>query len=146
MVDARGQRPWMAYAPVQTDKTMESIQELGKEFDQYLATRPATDDELSKSVHNNVNSLPGQFETGNAVMNAMLSNQRFGRDDDYVPTLKSRYEAIQLENVQGAAEQVLHPDKLTWLIVGDRTEIEDKIRGMNLGEVSIMDVDGNIIE
>ena len=146
MFDARGQRPWMVYAPVQTDKTMESIQELEKEFDQYLGTKPATTDELSKSVHNNVNSLPGQYETGNAVMGALLSNQRFGRDDDYVPTLKSRYEAIKLENVQGAAEQVLRPDKLTWLIVGDRKEIEDKIRGMNLGKVSIMDVDGNIIE
>ena len=146
MFDARGQRPWMAYAPVQTDKTMESIQELEKEFDQFLGTKPATGDELSKSVHNNVNSLPGQFETGNAVMGALLSNQRFGRSDDYVPTLKSRYEAIKLENVQGAAEQVLHPDRLTWLIVGDRKEIEDKIRGMNLGKVSIMDVDGNIIE
>jgi zinc protease len=146
MFNSRGQRPWMAYAPVQTDKTMESLQELEKEFDQYLGTKPATQDELSKSVHNNVNSLPGQYETGNAVMGALLSNQRFGRDDDYVPTLKTRYEAIKLENVQGAAEQVLHPDKLTWLVVGDRKEIEDKIRGMNLGKVSIMDVDGNIID
>jgi zinc protease len=146
MFDSRGQRPWMAYAPVQTDKTMESLQELGKEFDQYLGTKPATAEELSKSVHNKVNSLPGQYETANAVMGALLANQRFGRADDYVPTLKSQYESIKLEDVQGAAENVLHPDKLTWLIVGDRKEIEDKIRGMNLGKVSIMDVDGNIIE
>jgi zinc protease len=146
MFDARGQRPWLAYAPVQTDKTMESLQELEKEFDQYLGTKPATQDELNKSIHNNVNSLPGQYETGNAVMGALLASQRFGRADDYVPTLKSQYEAIKLENVQGAAENVLHPDKLTWLIVGDRKEIEEKIRNMNLGKVSIMDVDGNIIE
>ena len=146
MFNARGQRPWMAYAPVQTDKTMESIQELEKEIKQYLDSKPATPDELNKSVNNNVNSLPGQFETGQAVMNALLSNQRFGRPDDYVPTLKSRYEAINLENIQGAAEQVLHPDKLTWLIVGDRAQIEEKLRGMDLGPVSIMDVDGNIIE
>ena len=117
-----------------------------KEFDQYLGTKPATQDELSKSVHNNVNSLPGQYETGNAVMGALMSNQRFGRADNYVPTLKTRYEAIKLENVQGAAESVLHPDKLTWLIVGDRVQIEEKIRSMNLGNVSIMDVDGNIVE
>jgi len=146
MFNARGQRPWMAYAPVQTDKTMESLQELEKEFNQYLGVKPATAEELSKSVHNNVNSLPGQYETGNAVMGALLSNQRFGRSDDYVSTLKSQYEAIKLENVQGSAEKVLKPDKLTWLIVGDRKEIEEKIRGMNLGKVSIMDVDGNIIE
>jgi len=146
MFDSRGQRPWMAYAPVQTDKTMESLQELGKEFEQYLGTKPATQEELSKSVHNNVNSLPGQYETGNAVMGALLSNQRFGRSDDYISTLKSRYEAIKLENVQGAAESVLQPDRLTWLIVGDRGEIEGKVRAMNLGKVAIMDVDGNIIQ
>ena len=146
MFNARGQRPWLTYAPVQTDKTMESLQELEREFNQYLGTNPATQDELSKSVHNNVNSLPGQYETANAVMGALQSNQRFGRADDYVSTLKSRYESIKLENVQGAAENVLHPEKLTWLIVGDRREIEEKIRSMNLGKVSIMDTDGNIIE
>ena len=146
MFDARGQRPWMAYAPVQTDKTTDSMQELGKEFSQYLDDNPATVEELRKTVHNNVNSLPGQFETGQAVMNALLSNQRFGRPDDYVSTLKSRYEAIGLEDIQGAAEQVLRPAKLTWLIVGDRAEIEGKIRAMDLGPVSIMDVDGKRVE
>lgn len=146
MFDARGQRPWMVYAPVQTDKTTESIEELGKEFDQYLGTKPATVDELNKSVRNNVNSLPGQYETSGAVMGALLSNQRFDRPDDYVPTLKSRYESINLENVQGAAEAVIKPEKLTWLIVGDRKVIEDKVRSMNLGQVTIMDVDGNLVD
>jgi zinc protease len=146
MWDARGQRPWMVYAPVQTDKTTESINELGKEFDQYLGNKPATMDELNKSVRNNVNSLPGQYESSRAVMGALLANQRFGRPDDYVPTLKSKYESIKLENVQGAAETVLNPEKLTWLIVGDRKLIEEDISGMNLGRVSVMDVDGNIID
>lgn len=79
-------------------------------------------------------------------MGALLSNQRFGRPDDYVSTLKSRYQSIKLENVQGAAENVVHPEKLTWLIVGDRQKIEQKVRDMNLGKVAIMDVDGNIVE
>jgi hypothetical protein len=46
-------------------------------------------------------------------------------------TLKGQYEAVSLEGVQGAAEQVLHPESLTWLIVG---------------EVQIIDVDGQIVE
>ncbi|MBT8057501.1 MAG: insulinase family protein [Gammaproteobacteria bacterium] len=146
MQDARGQRPWLAYAPVQTDKTTDSIKELTREFDEYLGTRPATQDELNKSVRNNVNSLPGQFETAGAVMGALLSNQRFGRSDDHVTTLKGQYEAVNLEGVQGAAEQVMHPDKLTWLIVGDREKIESQVRELGLGEVSILDTDGNIVE
>jgi zinc protease len=146
MPDSRGQRMWVSYAPVQTDRTSDSIQELGREFDEYLGTRPATTDELNKSVRNNVNSLPGQYETANAVMGALLSNDRFGRPDDYVTSLKSQYQNVNLEKVQGAAEQVMHPKQLTWLIVGDRAEIEEKVRALGLGEVSIMDTDGNIIE
>jgi zinc protease len=144
--DARGQRAWLAYAPVQTDRTSDSIKELNREFDEYLGTRPATQDELNKSVRNNINSLPGQFETANAVMGALRSNDRFGRPDDYVTTLKSQYEAVNLEKVQGAAEEVLHPGRLTWLIVGDRSEIEPELRALNLGEVHVLDTDGNIVE
>jgi len=146
MPDARGQRPWLSYAPVQTDKTADSIKELTREFGEFLSTRPATVDELNKSVRNNVNSLPGQFETANAVLGALLSNDRFGRSDDYVTTLKSRYESVGLEAVQGAAEEVLHPENLTWLIVGDREKIEQQVRDLGLGEVSILDADGNVVE
>jgi zinc protease len=144
--DSRGQRAWMAYAPVQTDRTSDSIKELTREFDEYLGTRPATQDELNKSVRNNINSLPGQYETAGSVMGALRSNDRFGRPDDYVTTLKGQYEAVSLERVQGAAEQVMHPDKLTWLIVGDRKEIEAQVRELGLGEVRIMNTDGEIVE
>ena len=146
MPDARGQRMWMTYAPVQTDRTSDSVQELVREYNDYLSTAPATPEELNKSVRNSVNSLPGQFETGAAVMGSLLSNQRFDRTDDYVPSLKRQYESLNLENVQGAAENVMQPEKLTWLIIGDREQIESELREMNLGKVVIMDSDGNIIE
>jgi zinc protease len=146
MPDARGQRAWIAYAPVQTDHTADSMEELEKEFNEYLTTKPATRDELNKSVRNNVNSLPGQYETSNAVLGALLSNDRFGRPDDYVSTLKSQYEAVNLEGVQAAAEEVIHPRRLTWLIVGDRKQIEEKVRDLGLGEVHILDADGKVVE
>lgn len=146
MSDARGQRPLMVYAPVQTDKTTDSIKELTREFDEFLGTKPATQDELNKSVRNSVNSLPGQYETAGSVMGALLSNDRFGRPDDYVSSLKGQYENVNLEGVQGAAEEVMHPEKLTWLIVGDRAQIEPQLRELGLGEVQIMDTDGNIVE
>jgi zinc protease len=76
----------------------------------------------------------------------MLSNQRFGRSDDYVPSLKAKYEGLNLENIQGAAEEVLNPDKLIWLVIGDRAEIESQLSELNLGEIEVMDADGNLVE
>ncbi len=146
MQNARGQRPFMVYAPVQTDRTGDSIKELVKELDQFLGDKPADLLELDKVVKNNVRSLPGQYETAGAVLNSMMSNQRFGRSDDYVPSLKGQYESLNLENIQGAAEEVLKPDKLIWLIVGDRAEIESQLSELNLGEIEFMDTDGNLLK
>ena len=145
MEDARGQRPWLVYAPVQTDKTADSINELTREMDAFLSSSPATQEELEKSVRNNVNSLPGQFETADAVLDALLSNDRFGRPDDYVGSLKRRYEAVGLSGVHAAAKQVMQPDSLIWLIVGDLEQIERPIRDLDLGELQIIDEDGRAI-
>ena len=37
----KGPRPMLVYAPVQTDKTVPSIQEIIREYDEYLTSRPA---------------------------------------------------------------------------------------------------------
>ena len=48
--------------------------------------------------------------------------------------------------VSEAAHEVVHPDNLVWIIVGDHSIIESKIRALNLGEIFLMDSDGNVIE
>ncbi len=136
---ARGQRPFLVYAPVQTDKTVDSIDELLLEINGYLDDRPATPGELDRNVKNSVRSLPGQFETGGAVLGTLLSNQRYGRPDDYVTSLKDRYESLGVDDLTAAAEETLHPQSMTWLIVGDLEKIEQPIREMGLGEVRIID-------
>ena len=47
--DARGQRPFIAYAPVQTDKTKEAVVELDKELRGIVKDRPIEPAELSPS-------------------------------------------------------------------------------------------------
>ncbi len=143
---ARGQRMWLVYAPVQTDKTTDSLAELGREFAAYLGDRPATADELSLFVSKRINSLPGQFETANAVLGSLLSNNRYGRSNDYVPSLKRQYAALNVDAVNVAARANIHPGSLTWLVVGDRAQIEEGIRGLNLGPVEVWDTDGNRLD
>ena len=145
-LDARGQAMWIVFAPVQTDKTMESIAELQKEFSGFLGSVPPTEDELMKVKRANTNSLPGNFETGNAVLNSLLSNKRFGRSNDYVTTLTAQYGNLDLDSVKAAAASHIKPGSLTWLIVGDRAVIEEGIRSLNLGTVEIHDADGNKVE
>ena len=53
----------IAYAPVQTDKTSESITEIKTELFNYLNSDPATAEEIQKVKDNNTLSLPGRWET-----------------------------------------------------------------------------------
>lgn len=144
--DARGQRMWLVYAPVQTDKTKESLAELGKEFSDYLGGRPASQEELDRMVKNQTNSLPGQFETSGSVLGSLLSNQRFGRSNDYVPSLKEKYQALNIDAIKAEANENIMPGKILWLVVGDRTQIEEGIRSLNLGDVEVWDQNGNKLD
>src|SRR6185503_19487833 len=56
--DARGPRPFIAYAPVQTDKTRESIVELQKELRDIGGARPAQPAELERAKASLTLTLP----------------------------------------------------------------------------------------
>jgi zinc protease len=135
--EARGQRPYLVYAPVQTDRTKESIAEIIRELNAIKAARPATAAELNLAVLNNVRSLPGSFETAGAVLASLMSSQRFGRPWNYPATLKPKFEALTLADVGAAAREVVHPESLVWVVVGDRAKIEAGIRSLDLGPVEV---------
>ena len=138
---ARGQRPYMVYAPVQTDKTIDSVRELIKELNDYKTTRPATADELQRVVLSNTRSLPGAFETSDDVLGSLVSSSRYGRPWNYPATLKAKYEALDGDDIGSAADEVVHPESLIWVIVGDREEIEAGLRGLDLGPVEVRELD-----
>ena len=35
---------------------------------------------------------------------------------------------------------------MIWVIVGDRAKIESRIRELELGEITLLDVDGNVLD
>jgi zinc protease len=135
--DARGQRPYLVYAPVQTDKTKESIAELLKEIKSFKTTRPATAAELKRTVDNNTRSLPGSYETSGDVLGSLTSSLRFGRPWNYPATLKADYEALDLGDISAAAAEAVRPDSLIWVIVGDRAKIEAGVASLGLGPIEV---------
>jgi zinc protease len=40
---------------------------------------------------------------------------------------------------------VLKPDRLIWVIIGDRAQIEQGLRELGIGEVGFIDPDGNAL-
>jgi zinc protease len=140
---ARGQRPFIAYAPVQTDKTKESMLEMDKELKGILGKVPITEDELTKSQQNQTLQLPGTWETSSAVEGSIGEIVRFGLPDDYFVTYPDKVRALSVNDLSKAASQVVHTESLVWVVVGDRSKIEPGIRELGWGAVQLLDADGN---
>jgi zinc protease len=140
--DARGQRPFVAYAPVQTDKTREAVVELDKELRGIVKDRPVQPAELSRAQASLTLTLPGSWETMSALAGSIGNIVTFGLDDRYYDTFADKVRAQTVESVTAVAGEVVHPDQLVWVVVGDRSKIEPGLRELKLGEIRLIDTDG----
>ena len=136
--DAKGQRAMLVTAPVQTDKTSESMIEIVNEYAAYLTTAPITEDELAKGKASKTLRLPGQFETLGALKSGVSGIVTYNRDLDYLNQLPQLLDEPSLMDVQEMAQTYIKPDQWTWLIVGDLDKIEEPIRNLNLGTVKVI--------
>ena len=140
--DALGQRVWATFAPVQIDKTVESIKEMRREVIDYVTAKaPAKPEELAKLQAFQTHTLPGRYETGNAVLQTLSEITLYGRPDDYAQQRANRIGALTLDQLKKAIAAV-QPGALTWIIVGDLKKIEKPVRGLELGELKVVDADG----
>ncbi|MGL6162028.1 M16 family metallopeptidase [Microbulbifer sp.] len=146
LTGAVGQQPYLVYAPVQTDKTKESLAELQKELNAYIANRPAQQDELEKIKSKRINELPGRFETIAAVARAAADIVTYERPLNYMDGYAQRIRDIDLERVHQLAGEVIKPDRFTWVIVGDKKKIADGIESLDIGPVAELDADGKQLE
>jgi zinc protease len=143
--DARGPRPFLAYAPVQSDKTSESAAEMLKELRGIRGARPITADELQTAKNGLTLTLPGQWETGAAVAGSLADIVRFGYDDRYFDGYAGRIRGLTLEQVQAAGKKGVDPDHLVWIVVGDKAKVEAGLKELNLGPIRSIDADGNVL-
>ena len=143
---SRGQRMFIAFAPVQTDKTKESMVEVAKELKDVTKDRVITADELAMAKSNLTLALPGSWETANAVGGAIGDMVRFNLPADYYETYAGKVKSLVLNDMNQAALEVVRPNNLIWVVVGDRAKIEKGIRELGYGEVRFMDADGKQVQ
>ena len=139
---AQGPRPFLVYAPVQTDRTGDSLAELVMELEQIKSSRPVTPQEMSRVIAGSTRELPGRFQTAQAVLTSMITSARYGRPLDYAASLAERYEALGLAELNRAATDVVHPRSLTWVIVGDLEQIRPQVEALGIAPIEIWNDSG----
>jgi zinc protease len=145
IVDTMGQRPFIAYAPVQGDKTAPSMAEIAREIREFVTSRPASSDEVETTKKRNTLSLPGRWETAGAVARDIAEIVRFHLPEDYWSHYAELVDELDATKVDAAAERVLAPNRLTWVVVGDLSKIEREVVDLQLGPVTVLDTEGNVL-
>ena len=131
----------LAGGSVQTEVTKESVFETLREFNEVRGPRPISEEELDNAKQSVLRSFPANFERPGAIMGQVLQMVQFRLPDDYLQTVRSNVEAITLDEVHRITQELVHPDQLKILVVGDRQQIEKGLRELGIPTV-ILDVDG----
>lgn len=123
---------WVAVAPVQADRTGDSVKELQSDLRNFLGDQRVTAEELQRTVNGSVRELPGSFETSGDVLGGLRSIVKFGRPDNYYEMLPATYEAMTTAEVDAAARKALSVDDLVYVIVGDAAVVKPQLDGLGL--------------
>jgi zinc protease len=142
LTDAIGQGVYRAGAGVQTDKTAESMLEIRKELREVLGDRKPTEEELAFAKDSLAIALPGNNETSDEIANSYAEILTYGLKDSYWNDFVGSVNALTTADLGKSAARLIHPDSLTWVVVGDLSKIEAKVRALNFGEVTVIDADG----
>lgn len=119
-------------APVQADRTGDSIVELRRELDEYLTGRGVTPVELQRFVNGNVRELPGQFETSSAVLSGIMNIIKYERPADYYEELADKYRSFTAEQLDQIAREHFDGEKLVFVVVGDASVVQPQLETLGL--------------
>ncbi|MBR2171781.1 pitrilysin family protein [Sphingopyxis sp.] len=123
---------WVAAAPVQADRTGDSIKELQNDLKSFLGDKGVTKEELERTINGSVRELPGSFETSGDVLGGIRQIVKFGRPDNYYETLPATYEAMTAAEIDAAARKALSTGDLVYVVVGDAAVVKPQLDGLGL--------------
>nr|WP_137676349.1 pitrilysin family protein [Parerythrobacter lutipelagi] len=128
----RDRTSFLIYAPVQADRTGDSISELLSDLNAYVGGEGVTEEELTRLINGNVRELPGQFETSRDVLGGIVNIINDKRPDNYYETLAAKYSALTADQLDAEALSNFTGDDLVFVIVGDATVVEPQLEALGL--------------
>ncbi len=126
------QVPYIINAPVQADRTGDSIRVLIEQINAFNGANGISEGEHTRTINGNIRQLPGAFETAGAVLGALRSNQLYRRPDNYWESVATRYRGMTASSMDAAARAVIDPSHFIWVVVGDASVVRPQLQGLGL--------------
>ncbi len=141
IMNTSAQRPFVVVAPVQTDKTSESVQEVIKEVQSFVGDKPMTEQEFTKTKQNTVMGMSGMWETNGAVNGSVRNVVRYNLPDNYWQQYAGNVEKLALKDVHSAAKSIVQPSSLGWFLAGDAAKVLPGLEKLGM-EIIQIDAEG----
>ncbi len=141
----RGSRIYSAKASVQADKTAESMTEIAALLKGAVGEKKLTASELADAKGNLTLGLSSDWSKSSGVAGAVIDQISYDLPEDYYATYPQAISAVTLDAASAAGGELLSGKALTWIVAGDLSKIEAGIRALKLGEVRVIDADGNVL-
>ncbi len=146
MSGGRGPRAFSIAAPVQTDQTKGAVAELRKELTDIVGRKPPTAAELNTVRTNTLLGMSSRWETADAVLGTLQDIYLYNLPADYWAKYADTYRTVTPAEVETMAKTIIPNQNHVWVIVGDRAKIEEGVRELNIGDVHIVDANGNAVD
>jgi zinc protease len=136
----RAAGPFTARAAVQTEVTGPALTELLGQLDRVRA-EPAPDQELREVKDFLIGVFPLRFESTGGVAAAIEPLALYGLPDDYWQTYRSHIDGVTPADAQDVARDLLQPDRLLCLVVGDAAKVRAELEATGIGPMEVSDPD-----
>ncbi|MGP1282314.1 MAG: M16 family metallopeptidase [Parasphingopyxis sp.] len=119
-------------APVQADRTGDSIAALQEQVRTFLTTDGIRPVEFNRAIVGSIRSLAGSFETSGAIIGGMSRNMLYERSDDYYDGIAQMYRSLDRAQLDSTARETIDPAAFTWVVVGDAAQVREQLDALGL--------------
>jgi zinc protease len=131
--------PFTAQAGVQTDKTVDALREFFNELTRIRELPPP--DDVTQAKNYVAMRYPGAFESTRQIAQQLETMLVYNLPATYFSNYVQSIDAVTAADIQRVAQKYVQPGRFAVVVVGDRSQIEQGIRGLNLGPIQVLTAD-----
>ena len=124
--------------------TRAAIAEVFKELNDLAGNRSITEEEIAEIQEGKLPNWIDRFETGANVGSLLVYMTSHNLPDHYLTRELAGFKAVTAPQIDRLIKQYLSPRRMTILIVGDRSWIEEPLRSLRfVRRIQLLDAHGN---
>lgn len=135
---------FIASAPVQTNSTLETAQIIKNEIEKYR--KDISKEYLDQVKSTLLKSFALRFETLSSLSSMLSPIVAYNYPFNYITTRQDFIRNLTAQEHTKLAQKYLQPEKLIYVIVGDKATQFDKLKELGLGDPVLIDKDCKIVK